>query len=461
MKTGQIFRVFSALRRSMPLDVFLTAYDPSDLPGSSLDPLGFDRGYDFLAEKILPGLTNVANRPRYFGMLCAGVALSRDFFHPSPREQYKERLERVKRFERFWALANALATISDGLPEEALSGLRGVTYAAARAREVLRKEEREVSANYRLLSRQVQYGAVGMYGAVADRIRLLDRERLTLTPDLGARLAEAFLEQTKPPKKVERAIGEDVPLDVATLTSWGRTAHIRERVGKNEGSCLKDALHLNPVRSRMAFVLKAVSAHSGEPELGRLERIHHRLTGDRNNLDLAEATKAILGYEQAYLLSLLAMERMLWLCRQDPAGSVEQEILRSDVVISDVEAQIPKAVAKLTGALDSSSTEAFLDGLGRLNDVVDFLKTAAESCRMKGGLAQSIMERHAEVQRGKFDRGRRKLPWMEYVKERIALTMTRVGGMRSEVTDPSQIQPHPYRLSAADALIEASESWSE
>jgi hypothetical protein len=38
--------------------------------------LGFDRGYTFLADKILPGLTNVANRPRYFGMLCAGVALA-------------------------------------------------------------------------------------------------------------------------------------------------------------------------------------------------------------------------------------------------------------------------------------------------------------------------------------------------------------------------------------------------
>ena len=29
----------------MPIQLFLTAYDPSDLPGGSLDPLGFDRGY--------------------------------------------------------------------------------------------------------------------------------------------------------------------------------------------------------------------------------------------------------------------------------------------------------------------------------------------------------------------------------------------------------------------------------
>jgi len=442
----------------MPLDIFLTAYDPSDLPGSSLDPLGFDRGYDFLAEKILPGLTNVANRPRYFGMLCAGAALSKDIFHHSSREQYNERLERVKRFERLWALANALATLRDGQPEETLSGLRGVTYATARAQEIVRKGENPVSADYRLLSRQVQYGGVGMYGAVAERIRLMDRQRLTLTPDLGARLAEAFLEQTKLPKEIEKATADDSSLDVSTLSSWGRSAHIRERVGKDEARCLKDALHLDPVRSRMAFVLKRVPCSSEESELTRLERIHRALRGDTDNRDLEEATRAILGYERAYQLSLLAMERMLWLCRQDTAGSVDRETMQTDVVLNDVEAQLPKAVSEFVAALDSSTTEAFLKDLGRLDDVVDFLKKSSEGCQAKGGLIQEIMDRHAEVQRGKFDRGRRKLPWMEYVKGRIALTMTRVGGMRSEVTLPSQIQPHPYRLAAADALIEASES---
>lgn len=45
---------------SIGFPIFLTAYDPSDLPGGSLDPLGFERGYLCLADKILPGLTNVA-----------------------------------------------------------------------------------------------------------------------------------------------------------------------------------------------------------------------------------------------------------------------------------------------------------------------------------------------------------------------------------------------------------------
>jgi hypothetical protein len=54
---------------------FLTAWDPTDLPGSSVDPLGFDRSYNWLADQLLPSLTNVASQPRYFSLLCAGASL--------------------------------------------------------------------------------------------------------------------------------------------------------------------------------------------------------------------------------------------------------------------------------------------------------------------------------------------------------------------------------------------------
>lgn len=42
---------------------FLTAHDLSDLPGESIDLLGFERGYLFLADKIPSGLRKwVQNR---------------------------------------------------------------------------------------------------------------------------------------------------------------------------------------------------------------------------------------------------------------------------------------------------------------------------------------------------------------------------------------------------------------
>lgn len=40
----------------------LTAFDPSDLASTSIDPLGFERGYLYLADGILPGLTNASGR---------------------------------------------------------------------------------------------------------------------------------------------------------------------------------------------------------------------------------------------------------------------------------------------------------------------------------------------------------------------------------------------------------------
>src|SRR5438874_5144195 len=89
--------------------VFLTAYDPSDLPGGSVDPLGFERGYLFLADKILPGLTNVADRPRYFEVLCVGASLVEEDRHRTPRELYQARLDCVLRLERLWALSCVLA----------------------------------------------------------------------------------------------------------------------------------------------------------------------------------------------------------------------------------------------------------------------------------------------------------------------------------------------------------------
>jgi hypothetical protein len=99
------------------IEPFLTAYDPSDLPGGSVDPLGFDGGYALLADKILPGLTNVANRPRYFSVLCAAIAISderggrRD--NECPRECRARRLETILRAERFWTLACVLASLKD------------------------------------------------------------------------------------------------------------------------------------------------------------------------------------------------------------------------------------------------------------------------------------------------------------------------------------------------------------
>jgi hypothetical protein len=115
---------------------FLTAYDPSDLPGGSIDPLGFERGYLFLADKILPGLTNAAGRPRYFSVVCAGTLLA-PRGTGNERNNIRMRSERVLLFERFWAAANVLASERDG--ELSASGIRGVALHPDDVREIARQ----------------------------------------------------------------------------------------------------------------------------------------------------------------------------------------------------------------------------------------------------------------------------------------------------------------------------------
>jgi hypothetical protein len=106
--------------------------------------------------------------------------------------------------------------------------------------------------------------------------------------------------------------------------------------------------------------------------------------------------------------------------------------------------------------LDTARSEAFLIGLHRLEDTRRFLERASTSCGSPESLTQEVLARHRDVQRGKFDRGRSKMPWLEVTADRISMTMTRVGGLNKEVTVPSAIAPHPYRLFSADALINAS-----
>ena len=295
---------------SIGFPVFLTAYDPSDLPGGSLDPLGFERGYLFLADRILPGLTNVADRPRYFSVLCAGASIAKLDVDDPPRRQYQGRLECIERFERFWALANVLASQQAANDELPVSGIRGVTYAASRAESLLRAATRRVDANFKMLSRQVPYGVVGIYGAVADGMRLLDRKTFTLTPDLGERLAEGFLEETETLPLVVKAVREDGEVPVAALIEWGRRAHISAKILPTEKVCMKEALHREPVRSRMA---EALAAHQfrgeSDTELQRLERLLPALARDRSCLDLEEAVSTILSYEAGrYQLVMLGFE---------------------------------------------------------------------------------------------------------------------------------------------------------
>jgi hypothetical protein len=434
------------------IETFLTAYDPSDLPGTSIDPLGFERGYLFLADKILPGLTNVASRPRYLALICAGIHLSGDAADPTRREQIrKRRQETILRLERFWALANVLARPDDS------GAVRGVTYAQAWAEELRRSGAIRTTAKYPLLSRQSQYGAIGIYANVASGMRFLNREDFTLTPSLGEVAAEAFHDETELPTTLRRAILDDGDVSLATLKAWGERAHVDAEVNVAEAKCIFEALHVNPVRSRTAGLLRRYRwKNDQETELSRLSRIAQALKGTDQHQDLREAIECILEFESCYQVATLAMERLLWLCRHHAAASATSAELNGDYVLTSIMKCLPTRKRRFLDTLKNGAEAAFRQDLDRLSDVRRFLEDASAAVGDPEAFIAVVINRHADVQHGKFDRGRRKMPWLELHESRINLTMTRAGGRNSETTLPEQIAPHPYRLRAADAFIAAS-----
>jgi hypothetical protein len=351
----------------------------------------------------------------------------------------------------FWALANVLAR------PRASGGVRGVTYAHDYATELQRRGDTRTTANYRLLSRQPQYGAIGMYASVADGMRFLNRDDFTLTPALGEVAAEAFLEETAIPTSLRRAIVEDSDVPLSTLTNWGERAHVDAPVKPREADCLREALHYHDVRSRMADLLRHHPFQNDEEsELARLARIERTLKRNGDHVDLREAITCILAYESCYQLALLAFERLLWLCRHHAAASVTLTEMASDSVLRTVKDHLSAQASRWLNALDQATTPGFRQNLDRLGDVRRFLESASGSVADHSAFIGAFISRHTDIQHGKFDRGRRKMPWLERTDARITLTMTRAGGMNREVTRPEQIAPHPYRLGAADALLMAS-----
>lgn len=430
------------------LETFLTAYDPSDLPGSSVDPLGFERGYLALADEILPGLTNVASQPRYFGLLCAGVHLGAEVSAANPREVVRQRKEILLRMERYWALGNVLAR-----GEGKSGGVRGVTYAVDREKEIRRNGTTRVDAEFPLLSRQAQYGALGMYGTVAEGMRFLSRETFTLSADLGEPMAEAFIRETAMPRSLRVAIESQGDVPESTLREWGERAHVAGTPGKEEAAYLAQAAHYHPIRSRMLRLLRRFPNNSpDEGELRRLRRIEQDLRASNGEPDLRAAMLAILAYEDCFRRTQLALERLLWLCRRTTSGAIDLPTLAGDPVILRIRKELPVEARRFA---ERAAAASLVSAWPRLDDVRAFIARAGTAASEAREFIEAIMQRHADVQHGKFDRGRRKMPWLEWNEGRIVLSPTPAGGLNFEATSVEDIEPHPYRLNAADALNRA------
>jgi hypothetical protein len=431
-------------------EIFLTAYDPTDLPGTSVDPLGFERAYLFLADKILPGLTNVVGVGRYFSVFCAGILLA-DVDPSAPaRKQVSARRDAIMRLERMWALANLQGASDED--QRQLLGIRGIRYVQAEMARLQRTGELNARVDFKLLARQGTYGVLGIYGAVAEGMHLVDRSAYTLTPGMGDELAQAFIQGTRMPSAVRKAVAGEATVRVDTLADWGRNASVLNPLPPAEARTLREALFSDPVRHRMCELLIESPSFDGDDELTWMTRLASLRTGSGRDQDLADVMSVILAFERCYQLSMVVLTRLMIMCRLSSNAAIDRTTRQSDRVMIKIATELPLAVATLDRALSDQRAQVIGARPEKLEDTLVFLRRAAESTDPLA-LADMVLRRHSEVQRGKFDGGRRKLPWMEEQDGALALTPTRVPETPADVQSFDDMRPHAYRMFTAQRLL--------
>ena len=435
---------------------FLTAYDPNDLPSGSIDPLGFERGYLSLADQILPGMTNVASCPRYFGLVCAGVRIT-DLSNIHTRaDKINARKKTILLLEKVWALANTL--IEDEV--YSLSVLRGVQSARVyRSRLSSAGNKYTDLAGLDLLSNQTAYGAIGVYAAVAEYNGLFKNRSEYELAEVGERLADAFIKETQFPQELLDFIGQKshrVSLD--TLSSWGRRAYLwNSPYGHAEEKAIRDMFYDNPKYSnRTVFINTIIDLYEMgkfDPENDDLDQllIARLMTVAKKNGHYRhfEVCRIILDYEKIYKYSLLAFQLLLY--RSERLGGIFPiSTLTQDEEWRGVRQGFTVAANEF---FENCNKTLNRDILSYHNDIIQFVEILSGT-QNEVQFAEAILDRHNQVQQGKLDHGKPKAPWVSLDGDDIKLILSQNMASNKAPTIES-ISPHHYRLNAANNWMKA------
>jgi hypothetical protein len=164
-----------------------------------------------LGNVLLPGITGRVERLRYFGMVCAGIELTRpaSWLVTDPRTAERWR-KRFLPFEAGWALATVVAAdgqIKDTPPVVARARLKREYQGLRGANRVLdyfrrtRNDQAVKPSNYTLLIGQEAQGGLGAYLVALRRYGFMQAERFELTM-LGSELARQFLSGVRHPERL-------------------------------------------------------------------------------------------------------------------------------------------------------------------------------------------------------------------------------------------------------------------
>jgi hypothetical protein len=446
------------------LTIFSTAYDPLDLVATSIDPLGFLKGYLTLADLLLPSLTTVTTVPRYLPMLCAGLKLAQDL-HPvdsalEPAKSRARRLEVLRNFEKVWAAACGLVAEKKG--EAAIAGLRGTRSVKAFLQRNAARSDVSIG-DLNLLSNQVRYGGIGAYTQMLHGCHFIDAPTLSLRL-LGENLANAFPRISGwSPQSPNSRLRKEV------LREWGARVCINT-IMKREAKIIRDGLsgdieaeHDDQVRWQCLLLLRIAGAGI-RSESDCLRKMRELLKPSVKNANTPALSQlhAVVGiiepFERLYQSLNFIFDELRVGSTEVPGGYPLTKLNRRNSaetaleIAADSESDLNKAFdsgekvnAVATAAIRQAMQES---GIVALSRQISSAKTPAEAAKI-------LLDRHSEVQSGKFDRGQPKGPWVRFGNGTAHATSQRYQLLREDhVKDWRDISRHPYRTSAAGQFIQ-------
>ncbi|HEY5374331.1 MAG TPA: hypothetical protein VIK01_11640 [Polyangiaceae bacterium] len=451
-----------------PLPVFLTAYDPAELPGGTVDPLGFTAGYLALADLLFPGMTAAAAQATYLPMLCAGLTIAQaegGLGALSATAARKRRIDVALRFERLWALAAALQGPTQSPDDEAeatppgeskTAGLRGITYVARQAERLTQAGAKETASEFALLAQQYRYGAFGIYGGVAEQLRLLEKSTFAPTPGFGDTIGQGFLNTTtesgQPKELIRACLDATGTVRLSTLKAWGAKAHPGAPLTGAAQKLLSEAAFQNVERARtLELVERVARKRAADDGTGSLFEACAEQATEREGAELCVALHAALAYDNFLRNFTLIFERTLWLCRKRSDAEQSAEVFRNDVII-----EACGTLGERAAALLAASERLFSLGKGELRQrgrgILDIARLAHSTTDVPS-LVRLVLKRHAEIQRGKFDQGRPKQAWIEECCSEFVLTSSRIGIRSGEPTAPEDVRGPDWRFGSAVSLL--------
>lgn len=348
----------------------------------------------------------------------------------SPREQRKERLRVIQRFERMWAAACTIvmkdATIG--------GGLRGISYARAQ------QDAARINVDYEFLGSQLRYGAVGIYGPMCVELKFFTDGMVPLL--LGRELGERFPHNEIVEDIVTQNGSHSISREV--LVEWGDQVRL-DKAPTQEGEILRQALTANASRElALRLVAGAPDAPDEDSTIHAIKRTLE-LKPAKTSLeeDKLHVVEGIITLEEFYRASIFAFDRLRWLASTYPGG---WDISQKDTAL---ESNLEEARSRATRFLNQVSS-VYLATDKKGNQLQSAIELAQRTvlCDSSRSWCETLLDHHAKVQAGKLEGSLRKRQWLERDGPRVIVGPSRYRLM-TEPKSPDEAIGHPYKISSA------------